>query len=284
MRKFTKGLLIFALLLFVGGAGCMIAGFVMGITSGDLEKAIKGLPFIDFENHIMITDDKVIELPDLFEKDGIGGSQSFAGKEVKSIELDLNDVNCTIYETEEEQILVTTSDQSNVRILLTAGVLDIKKDANVFGRESETMEIYLPKDLMLEEFDLQAGAGNIVIESPIHARDISMEVGASSVRVNGKVTAEILDVELGAGMLSLDFVDADNISIENGAGQTNLGLAGQKDNYNVTIESAAGSVQYGGEAFAGVAKEYKSQPKDADKNIRIESALGEVNVIFKEEI
>lgn len=284
MRKFTKGLLIFALLLFVGGAGCMIAGFVMGITSGDLAKAIKELPFIDFENHIVITDDKIVELPDLFENDGIGGSQSFDGNEVTSIEMDLNDVNCTIYETEKEQILVTTSDQSNVRIRLTAGVLHITKDVSAFGDDSDRMEIYLPKDLSLEGFELQAGAGNIVIESPIHARDISMEVGASSIRVNGKVTAEILDVELGAGMLSLDLVEAEDISIENGAGQTILGLAGQKDNYNVTIESAAGSVQYGGEAFAGVAKEYKSQPKDADKTIRIESALGEVIVTFKEEI
>lgn len=285
MKKFTKGILIFALLLFIGGSGCLIAGFVMGITSGDLERAINELPFIDFEHQIIFKGEDIFAPSDTFDKvSPVGGSQSFFKEEVTSMELDLASVNCRIYPAEGDEIIITTSDNSNVRVMLKGNRLEIENTTDVFKQNDETIDVYLPEDLHLTEFEIQAGAGNIVIDSPIHADMISMEIGGSSVHVNGKITAENLDVELGAGMATFELVDAIRISLENGVGQTNLGLVGQRDKYNVTIESAAGSVQYGDEAFSGLADTYKNQPKDADRSIQIESALGQVAVTFREEI
>ena len=65
MKKITKAILILSLLLFLAGGGCLIAGCIMGITSGDLMNALKQLPFIDFENQLIITEDNTIRIPAL---------------------------------------------------------------------------------------------------------------------------------------------------------------------------------------------------------------------------
>jgi hypothetical protein len=171
-----------------------------------------------------------------------------------------------------------------MNVELRNGTLLIEKDTDVFQENSGIIEISLPADMTLDLFEVKASAGNIVIDCPIQADVFEIEAGASAVHLNHKVTAREFDMELGAGMADVKLLDAVEIQINNGAGQTNIGLSGQKENYRVTIESAAGNIQYGEETFSGVGNTYRDHPKDADRFIEIESALGEVNITFEEVI
>ena len=285
MKKFVKGILIISLLLFVTGAGCLIAGCVMGITSGDLMNALKQLPFIDFENQMIITEDHAIRIPAKEEKEyETEKSWNYQKEEVRSIELELSNANFTIYTSEDEQIRVIASNVSNVKVNLKKGILLVEKEKAILEEDKGVIDLYLPVNWNVDSFEIQAGAGNVVIDCPIQADQFKVEAGASMIRANAPISAREFEIELGAGMASFDFVDAKRIQIENGAGQTEIGLSGQKENYEVTIESAAGNVQYGEESYTGVANTYKEHPKDADRSIEIESALGEVKVTFEEVI
>lgn len=296
MKKFIKGLFLCCLFLFLIGSGCVIAGLLMGITTDDLKVAAeKYLPFVDFEKQAILIEDEEIAFPDAVdgkeERNSIFGSDIeeegdyvFQGEKVKEIELDVAGSNCNIYSTDSENIIIHLSGNSDMDVNLDEGHLDIEKDEKFFGNNENNIDIYLPVSLKLDEFYLQAGAGNINIEANIQAEKLVIQAGASAVNSIGKIQAGTLDIELGAGAVSLDYVDAQMIQIENGVGRTKLGLAGQKDQYNVTIDSAAGNVSYGGESISGVADSFERRPEGADYSIEIESALGEVVITFKEEI
>ena len=285
MKKFTKAILILSLLLFLAGGGCLIAGCIMGITSGDLMNALKQLPFIDFGNQLIITEDNTIRIPS-FEDGNLAAENTwkYQKEEVQNIRLEIASANVTIHTSEDDWIYVTASDSSRINTELRNGTLIIEKDAGVLGNDDGRVDIYLPLNWKFNRFELQAGAGSIEIDCPVQADIFKVEAGASAVSAYNTITAGEVDIDLGAGKASFEFVDAEIIQISNGAGQTEIGLAGQKENYHVTIDSAAGSVQYGAETFSGVANTYSDQPKDADRSIEIESALGEVIVRFKEVI
>ncbi|MBE5956867.1 MAG: DUF4097 domain-containing protein [Lachnospiraceae bacterium] len=283
MKKFVKGILILSLLLFITGTGCVIAGCVMGITSGDIANALKKLPFIDFGNQIIIPGDSIIQIPVDEEEEVVDEKVwDFKKEEVKNIELDLAGVNCQIQESETDRIQVVLDGNLPFHISLENNTLVVEKDSHLMDNENGMIHIYLPINWNLERFELNAGAGNINVDCPIQTHIFKMEAGASFVQVNSPIIANEFEAELGAGKAHFDLVDAGHIEITNGAGQTEIGLSGQKENYQVIIESAAGNVNYGEETFAGIANTYRDHPKDADRTIEIESALGEVTVTFEE--
>ena len=285
MKKITKAILILSLLLFLAGGGCLIAGCIMGITSGDLMNALKKLPIIDFGNQLIITEDNTIRIPSIDGGDlTADNTWNYQKEDVQNIRLEIASANVTIRASEDEWIYVTASDPSRINTGLINGTLTIEKDASVLGDDDGSVDIYLPMNCKLNRFELQAGTGNIVIDCHVQADIFKVEAGASAVSAYNTITAGEVDIDLGAGKASFELVDAEDIQISNGAGQTEIGLAGQKERYHVTIDSAAGTVRYGAETFSGVANTYSDQPKDADRSIKIESALGEVIVHFEEVI
>lgn len=285
MKKFTKTILITSLLLFLTGAGCMIAGCVMGITSGDFIKALKQLPFVDLESMMIFTEEGSVQIP--WSENGeniIDNTWSYQKDEVRKMMLELSASNCNMYLSDDEQIRISSTKVSDVNVELRNGTLVIETDAGAFKENNGRIDIYVPFDMKFEVFELSTGAGNIVIDCPIQADVFEVEAGASAVFMNQMITAREFDIELGAGMADIRLLDAMDIKINNGAGQTNIGLSGQQERYRVTVESAAGDVRYGEETFSGIANTYRDNPKDADRIIEIESALGEVNITFEEVI
>ena len=282
MKKFVKGILITALLLFLTGTGCLIAGCIMGITSGDLMKILDKKPFIYFEKENFISQDEYNHWNHENEHHNTGCHESFQKEDIKRIYLDIAAANCNILVSDNQQIIVNASDQDKIKATLQNGNLRIERETQMFDNQHCDIDIYLPKDLVFDAFDFESAAGNVVIESPICAEQFTMQAGASKIQVLGSVKAENVEIEVGAGMIQVNQLDGKKIQIETGAGQTVIGLCGQKDQYNVKIESAAGKVQFGDEAHEGVAKIYENHPKDAHRHIQIESALGEVIVNFQE--
>lgn len=282
MKKFVKGILIVSLLLLLTGTGCLIAGCIMGITSDDLIKILDKKPFIDFENEILISQDEYDYWDRENEHHSTSHHESYKKEDIKRIHLDIAAANCNILVSDNQQIIVKASDRNNIKATLKNGNLRIERETQIFDKHHCDIDIYLPKDMILDVFDFESAAGNVRIESPICAEQFTMQAGASKIQAIGSIKADIVDIEVGAGMIHLNQLDSEKVQIETGAGQTVIGLCGQKDQYNVKIESAAGKVQFGDEAHEGVAKIYENHPKDAHRHIQIESALGEVIINFEE--
>lgn len=298
MKKSTKALLIICLLLVLIGSGCMIMGFVMGITTGDLQKALeKYAPFIDWENHLVITDDHKFSFEDImggshegpknhsdFLNDKSGNILQYDAHDITSMELDVEGVECRIYTDDTDQIRICLEDDSDVEVKLDHGHLHMDQDTLIHLGKDEVILIYLPDNMIMDSFEVNAGGGKLTILGEIHAKSMDFEVGGAFVEGVGTIKTENLNIEVGAGVVDLQYVDGEEIHLENGAGQTKLSLAGQKEDYNVTINLAAGSVTYGQEKISGIADTYERQPEDAERFLDVDSALGEIVITFKEEI
>ncbi len=287
MKKFTKGLLICCLLLALIGSGCVIAGFVMGITTEDIETAVQKYGvFVDFEEQIITIDDEVIAFPDVTGgvKEVRGGSYQIPVEKVREVELEIGGSDCRILTGDSEDIIIQLPERASADVGVNNGCLEIENRVTVSGSRENSLLIYLPKSYKSDRFNLEAGAGSVNIEGSIYTKEFVIEAGASVIKGSGRVFADTFTVELGAGSIAFDYVDAEKIYIENGAGQTKLVLDGNKELYSATIESAAGSVSYGEQTVAGLSDTYEYQPEDAQRSIEIESAIGEVIITFKEEI
>lgn len=297
MKKSTKVLLILCLVLFLAGNGCLIAGFVMGITKNDLQNAVdKYAPFVDLEKQEIKVGDKSFSFEDMDGKQKDEKKESFheqTGKtdwdycwdasRIKSIELDVEGVNCKIYASDDDQIGVCFEEDSRMEVYVENGKLQLDRESSILFSESEEVLLYLPKKLILDELEVNAGGGKLIIYGDIYAKNVTLEVGGAAVTGIGILQTETLDIEVGAGAVDLQYVDGKDIYLENGAGKTTLSLAGKKADYNVSIDVAAGSVTYGDEKFSGVADTFEIQPGEANRSVFVESAVGEVVITFKED-
>lgn len=278
MKKFIRGILISSLVVFLVGVGFVVAGIVMGVSSGDLKNLIENYvpgDVIEREIHVVSPDDETVT------SDGEVRRVEFASSDVSELEMDLLSMDCRMYVSDTDKIIVETS--------VSEKLLEIKNDKgelnidciSKFGKNSgSSLVIYLPKDMYLNEFDLSV-SGRMKIECPINASKVHLEVGGADFTSESSVLADDFELEVGAGKAEFMYVDAKNISIENGAGKTSMGLTGQKEQYNVKMEIAAGNVSYGSESYSSLAQTFTNRPKDATKNIEIECAAGEVTVTFE---
>lgn len=281
MNKWIRRLLIGSLLLFLLGVGFVITGLVMGATSGDIKNMIERyvpIKGIEWSEYSIGRDDKLI----LQEEDGEVRSLEFDTADIRKLDLELISADCMIYPSSADKIIVTTDADKNIlTVKKSSGKLKIESSAINLVNGATKIDIYLPKNLELDDFELSM-SGRMHVSCPIQSKMIHLEVGGAKLISDSAMTAANIELQLGAGSAELSYVDADNISIENGAGETKIGLAGHKEQYNVRMEIAAGEVTYGTRSYSGLAHEFSDSPKDATKKIDIECAAGKVKVTFEE--
>lgn len=285
MKKLVRALIVVSILLFVVGAGCVIAGFAMGVNSGDVKEVVeKYIPYIDFIHRERIEYDSEGES---VQNNAVsnGTSYSFSLDEVRELEIDLVNADCEILPSENEDIIIDVEDNNKyVSIDLNGTNLEIICDPAIWNQSGANISIYLPQELQLNELYMTVGSGQVNVNTDIYAKDIYVEMGAAAIVSENTVKAERFELEVGAGDAQFYYVDASDIRIENAAGESRVVLAGQKEMYNVRMEVAAGEVVYGDESYAGLAHEYSNSPKDAVRNIDIECAAGAAKITFQEGI
>ncbi len=158
------------------------------------------------------------------------------------------------------------------------------------------LTISLPEDMEFKTYQLAAVAGNIDVES-VKAEETRLYLGACDVTV-GQMETDTLKMETGACNLDIIEGTVGNIStvysaseityqgditgdadFTGSAGNLELTLSGDSDQFNYTVNSTLGNIDIPGCNIAGWTKN-TSVNNNASKSMSIISSLGSVEVMF----
>ncbi len=318
MKKFTKGCLITALILFVFGCAFWgICGYMGGFRQLDnlnisrerfFSIGWNGIRWGYNGNWFGFWDDDFDDdwwpesagTPSLVEV-GDKVKTDYSALEITDIDIELGGNNLIIEESEDEYIwIANNSNVKTVKYALKNGVFklyygntvnnwnDIAKNSNIC--------LYLPEGMNLNTIDIEMGAGNM--ESIVlTANEIDMEIGAGNFNIEGLLSDEV-DISVGAGNAEIDNIDAGEVSLEVGAGKivvddmtvmnlelecgagnVNLTLAGDVTDYNYQVESAMGNIRIGDNKYTGIIGE-RNINNGSSRKIDVECAMGNIEIDF----
>lgn len=156
--------------------------------------------------------------------------------------------------------------------------------------------LYIPQDYSFEKVDVNLGAGLLEM-SGIAATEINLEVGAGQILADC-LQAQNCDIEVGMGEIILEDIEANTLDAEVGMGHlevegtvlgdihakcsmgaAELKLTGTAEEFNYTVEAAMGNVTIDGASYSGLTQD-KSIDNRADKNIKMECSMGDIQVEF----
>ncbi len=243
MKKFTKGCLVTALVLFIMGclicAVCGVLGGYRQITAGVLNN-INGIPFAcewqedggfnlgffkyDWE------DDVSWERGEWQEADTSGTMQKLAVTEDTLWELDVEVTDCslTIEESSDDSVWLAVDgsrSKTYYQIEKEAGnknILSIRKkgyrrNGIQYDGISDDIRLYMPRGCNLHEISIMMGAGEMKT-IPLTADELEINVGAGNCEAQG-FEAETIELLVGAGRISTTGLKAKKAVMEIGVGE-----------------------------------------------------------------
>lgn len=147
----------------------------------------------------------------------------------------------------------------------------------------EMLYITVPSDCVLEELDIEVGAGTLYVES-ITCGVADIQVGAGEAVMSGFSCANGSDWEVGAGTITADDSRlTGKVDIECGMGSVTLNLD-RPENYGYEVESAMGSVTIDGEQHSGIAVSHSggTRRESAGTYFDVECGMGSVEIFFND--
>ncbi len=176
------------------------------------------------------------------------------------------------------------------------GKLEIESEAeSFFGVDaSGELIITVPEKMSLKKVTLNAGAGDIYIES-LKCDALDLDLGAGQVDIDtlnvtsnanidggaGELiiadgTVNNLDISLGVGKTEIKALLGGKSNVEAGVGELLLTLKGEADDYTITAETGIGDFRVGGDKISD------GEVVGSGANlIEIEGGIGSVRVEFE---
>lgn len=130
-----------------------------------------------------------------------------------------------------------------------------------FGGGDAELAIYVPKDVRMEEINIEVGVGGVYSQ-------------------DGAVQCESLSISTGVGECILYADVSEEISIENGIGSTELTLVGEESDFNFDLELGIGEISIGSGSYSGFGNDKKID-NDADVDVDVECGIGNVTIAFR---
>lgn len=252
MKKFTRIALSLSAFFAVVGIVSIICAFAMGLTLNSFAEMMKdGGLSISFSNsnHVQHSTDSSLE-----------HHSSHHGCSNLDIEIDAGDLK--IYYDDVDEIKVEQDGISNFASQVNGDTLQISGGKKLSVNNSGgSITIVIPKDFVLEEVDMEIGAGQAEIDS---------------------LCAESLDIEVGAGQADLINLDVQYFNASAGAGQINAKLVGSESDYNYDVECGIGEIEIGESSFSGFAKDTYIENPGAKRELDIECGVGQIVISFQE--
>ena len=237
---------------------------------------------------------------------GLSKVSSFFGKEdytyeelkelevtcdIKNLDTDISYANLDIKVGSELKI---ETDNKYISAECKDGKLLVKENKHRWKYKSKTSSliIYLPEDILLENVDIDAGAGEVKIES-INSDNLNIDFGAGKATINNLVVNKSTRIDGGAGQInilngSMNNLDLDigvgefNLKskltgenkIDAGVGEINIDLIGNSDDYKLNLDKGIGKLKLSG-------KNVKSGTYGEGSNVvNISGGIGNINIEF----
>ena len=204
-----------------------------------------------------------------------------------------------VHSLEGEDFYFSFENMKKVQTSQKDGVLLIKAIRDTVIEEEKTeavLNLYIPKNLMLQKAEIELGAGNIQVEK-LQAEDLEVSVEAGKMLVNTLI-AENMDLSVGAGTLTIENGVTKNVEISVGAGNLSfngsvqgnvdancamgnlqLVLQGDVKDFNYELQCVAGNIILDGEKNSGI-NEGKLIDHAAHKDMELDCAVGNMKIEF----
>ncbi len=306
MKKFTKGCLITALVLFILGCLiCMVCGFLGGfrqIDSGALN-GVAGIPF-GFHRHEnggfdfgFLSDDWE---EDAFWESGDWNKADTSGTKQKlditkdtlcQLYLEVTDSRLIIEESADEYVWLSVSDDTNrtyynIEDIAGKDSLSVRnvqryRVGNWENGNKDTIRLYLPGGCNLDVVTVYMGAGHMNTVS-LKAETMEINVGAGLCEAQA-LEAETISLLVGAGAIEASGLKADAAVMEIGVGQITIQDMNVRESADVTV--GMGSAKLTGEITRNLDAECNMGEleinlagQEDDYGFDIDCDMGDVNI------
>ncbi|MCH5257714.1 MAG: DUF4097 family beta strand repeat protein [Lachnospiraceae bacterium] len=295
MKKFTKGCLITALILFIIGAVfCATFGMMGGFRQIDSvsRKRFGDLRFM-FGDVIWYYDDwyedwdeeRWSEMKSISNSTTTSGEQTdYSVNDISDIYIQLGGENLVIEESEDDYIWISNNSGYNrVKYGVNGTTFKLYSTKRVrFWKNISRGKIYLylPKGLNLDSIDLEMGAGRL--ESiTLDSDEINMEIGAAECSIAG-ISGRDISIDIGAGKANIDSISADDANISVGAGSISIKGLDVKD---ISLEVGMGNIDVVGriskdaDVDCGMGSiNMELQGNESDHNYYLDCAMGSISI------
>lgn len=268
MKKSTKLLLILALVFAVCGGAVGIVSVCAGFRMADFQEA--------YENGTL-----KIAAPERWKEDAQriakqvkASDMDFSGSytEIDNLELDIGIADCTIIPTASEEWHVSGSGlPASFFCRQDGNMLEI---GNKKGFGLSIIESIFPTD----------GEAKLEIQIPAHqtVEKIRIDSGVGDLEMaDGMIRCEELEIDSGVGDSTIRADITDRLEIDGGVGNLDLTLLGAEEDFDYEIDNGVGTVQIGQDKYYEMGSDTKID-NDAEKEIRIDSGVGDVTLRFEE--
>lgn len=220
----------------------------------------------------------------------------FENSDIKELNID---VACTNLIIKTGDFLKIDTNNSSINCNQNNEMLQIKeKNHSCFLNDNRgDLVVYIPEDIEFEEVKINAGAGEINIES-LNTKKLVFELGAGETKIEklnvtndckieggaGKVSIlsgsiNNLNLDMGVGEINVTAILKEESKINAGIGNLNMNLQGNQESYQIRTNKGVGSIKIDG-------KEISSDEVygEGENNIKIDGGIGNIRVDFKEDI
>ncbi len=169
--------------------------------------------------------------------------------------------------------------ETKLNIYEKNGVLSIenKTKLNVFKKSAEEVKIYVPEDYVFDKVKLEVGAGKVEVDKLNVKNNFDLEIGGGTVILND-IKCDKTMIEVGAGEIK-GKVESSDIDIDCGAGDINLEVVGNKEEYSYELDVGVGKLKVGDIVINGIGK--KEIGNESRKNIiKVDCGAGNINIEF----
>lgn len=258
MKKSGKTLLKVVLGLLIAGVVLVFAGIGMGATWEDAGEGV-ARAFTDKEDWPVFGMDEHHERLDVVKE---GDIKQIPADKVTSMDLDAGGAGVYVETWEEDYIGVrTTGKLRRYKTKLERdGTYELEIDSK--HRDASGMvEIFIPEGKVLDEIELNVGAGEAEFEGILVNR-LDGEVGAGTLTFHGEILKEG--------------------NVECGVGEASLNLKGKLEDYNYELECGIGEIELNDEmSLSGFAGE-KKVDNGAARRIKLECGVGKIELHVEE--
>lgn len=216
---------------------------------------------------------------------------------IRNLKIDLATTNLTIKKGDKVEV---ETNNSKIEVKNTDTDLEIKEESfaifsfNLGKHKTSEVILYLPDDLILDNVDidlgagkseigllkannikLDAGAGSIAIDNITASNHAEIDGGAGKFAINSGVLND-LDFEMGVGKTDINAVLTGKADIEAGVGEVTINLLDSIDNYRISVEKGIGSVKVNGDEVSN-----NSTTGNGSTPVKIEAGVGAIKINTK---
>lgn len=301
MKKFSRFLLILAVLFLIIGIGFTVAGLSMGATWEKIqavqeEGRLEGIERLWVQADRLHTDREWDEeLEELIESSVTQGIRHITGGgdedayEVSADEIDsiIIDVSCNSLILEEsgkgDSVVVTVENNSSNKVTVAKNNASLViQDKRKFHHSDREIRISYPENLTLDSLELNMDAGEAEILGSLQADTVQVNIGAGELDGSGRITCESSKWEVGAGSIYLETVDSMDTQLKCGIGELDITLAGRESDYNYELKCGIGDLEVGRNSYGGLGGS-RNIDNNADRTVKADCGIGELNIEFEED-